>query len=117
MSLHLRMLGTLSASPDGRVLDLPASPKVRALLAYLALAPRATPRQRLCSLLWDTAADPRGELRWALSKLRGVVGATSLDSREDSIRLDLTNGFVDALEVQRAARAGIGTLAPARSSG
>jgi hypothetical protein len=36
------MLGTLSVSQDGRALELPASRKARALLAYLALAPRAT---------------------------------------------------------------------------
>ena len=77
---------------------------MRALLAYLALAPRATPRHRLCNLLWDTASDPRGELRWALSKLRGVVGATRIGSREDSVRLELADSSVDALEIQRAAR-------------
>ena len=115
MSVHLRVLGTLSVKQGGRALELPASRKVRALLAYLALAPRATSRHRLCGLLWDCAADPRGELRWALSKLRGVVGATHFVSRDDSIRLEQTNVFVDALEIQRAARTGIGSLAPARA--
>lgn len=115
MSLHLRMLGPLSVSQDDRVLELPASRKVRALLAYLALAPRATPRHRLCRLLWDTASDPRGELRWSLSKLRGVLGATRITSREDFIRLELAGTFVDALEIQRATQAGIGTLTPARA--
>jgi tetratricopeptide (TPR) repeat protein len=115
VSLQLRMLGTLSVSQGGRALELPASRKVRALFAYLALAPRATSRHRLCRLLWDTASDPRGELRWALSKLRGVVGAERISSREDSVRLDLADSFVDAFEIQRAAHAGIGTLAPERA--
>ena len=110
MTLHLRMLGTLSVSQDGRALELPASRKVRALFAYLALAPRATPRQRLCNLLWDNAIDPRGELRWALTKLRGVVGASRVDTRDDSLSLDLADSCIDAHEIQRAARAGIGTL-------
>ena len=115
MSLQLRMLGTLSVSQDGRALELPASRKARALLAYLALAPRATPRPRLCGLLWDSASDPRGELRWVLSKLRSVLGATRVASRDDLIRLELADAFVDALEVQRAAQAGIGTLTATRA--
>ena len=110
MSLQLRMLGTLSVSQDGRALELPASRKVRALLAYLALTPRATPRVRISRLLWDTASDPRGELRWALSKLRGVLGAARVGSSEDFIQLDLADARIDALEVQRAAQAGIARL-------
>jgi tetratricopeptide (TPR) repeat protein len=113
VTLQLRMLGTLSVSQDGRALELPASRKARALLAYLTLAPCATPRRRLCNLLWQTAIDPRGELRWALSKLRGVVGAARIDGRDDSLRLDLDDGCVDVLEIQRAARAG---FAPERAS-
>jgi tetratricopeptide (TPR) repeat protein len=109
------MLRTLSVSQDGRALELPASRKVRALLAYLALSPRATPRHRLCRLLWDTASDPRGELRWALSKLRGVLGAPRIVTRDDSIRLDLADSFVDALELQRAAESGIAALDAARA--
>jgi tetratricopeptide (TPR) repeat protein len=112
VSLQLRMLGTLSVSQDGRALELPASRKVRALLAYLALTSRATPRARVCRLLWDTASDPRGELRWALSKLRGVLGAARIGGSEDLIQLDLADARVDALEVLRAAQAGIAGLEP-----
>ena len=109
---QLCMLGTLAVSQDGRAVALPASRKARALLVYLALTPRATPRSRLCALLFDTAADARGELRWYLSKLRGIVGAKRVRCSEDSIRIDLTDSFVDALEIQRAARTGFATLAP-----
>ena len=109
------MLGTLSASQDGRALQLPASRKARALLAYLALTPRPVSRHRLGTLLFDTTSDPRGELRWALSRLRSVVGATRIGSDDDFIRLDLSDAFVDALEVQRASQAGIATLTPARA--
>jgi tetratricopeptide (TPR) repeat protein len=115
MSLNLRMLGTLSLSQEGRALELPASRKARALLAYLALTSRAIPRHRLCRLLWDTTSDPRGELRWALSRLRVVVGATLITGGEDSIRLELADSFVDALHVQHAAQSGIGTLTHARA--
>lgn len=110
--LQLRMLGTLAVSQDGRAVELPASRKARALLAYLALTPRATPRSRLCGLLLDTSSDSRGELRWYLSKLRGIVGARRLRCDEDSVRIEHADSFVDALEVQRAARKGFTTLAP-----
>ena len=53
------MLGPLTISRDGVVQALPASRKVRALLAYLALAPRAVGRSHLCELLWDVPNDPR----------------------------------------------------------
>ena len=108
---QLRMLGKLTVVQHGRALDLPASRKVRALLAYLALTPRATSRSRLCDLLWDSTNDPRGELRWHLSKLRGSVGTWRIACNEDAVRIDLKDSFVDALEVERAAQLGIGTLA------
>ncbi|TAH50653.1 MAG: transcriptional regulator, partial [Betaproteobacteria bacterium] len=71
--MHIRLLGPLSVRRDGAELALPASRKVRALIAYLALAPRAVSRSRLCELLWDVPNDPRGELRWCLSKMRHVL--------------------------------------------
>ena len=71
--LVLRLLGTLEVSRDGETLRLPASRKVRALLGYLALASRPVTRSQICELLWDVPNDPRGELRWCLSKLRGVL--------------------------------------------
>ena len=69
--IRVRMLGPLTISRDGIALQLPASRKVRALFAYLAMAPHPVGRSRLCELLWDVPNDPRGELRWCLSKLRG----------------------------------------------
>jgi DNA-binding SARP family transcriptional activator len=115
MKLRLRMLGTLAASHHGRAVELPASRKARALLAYLALAPCATRRSRLCDLLLDEVSDSRGDLRWYLSKVRGVVGPGRVCSTEDAVRLDLEDAFVDAHEIQRAARRGFATLAPERA--
>ncbi len=71
--IEVRMLGPLTICRDGQPLALPASRKVRALFAYLALAPHAVARSRLCELLWDVPNDPRGELRWCLSKIRVLV--------------------------------------------
>lgn len=57
----------------GDVVALPASKKTRALLGYLATLDRPVRRERLCTLLWELPDDPRGALRWSLSKLRAVV--------------------------------------------
>jgi DNA-binding SARP family transcriptional activator len=111
------MLGPLTISRDGVTLALPASRKVRALFAYLALAPRAVPRSQLCELLWDAPSDPRGELRWCLSKIRSIVdgrGHRRVHTRDDTIRLDLSDCFVDAIEIARATEEGIEKVGPER---
>ncbi|HEX7559751.1 MAG TPA: hypothetical protein VF386_11150, partial [Usitatibacter sp.] len=116
-SLQLSMLGPLRVDRAGRALPLPASRKVRALLAYLALARRPVSREQLCDLLWDAPNDPRGELRWSLSKLRGLVDDESrprLLTAGDTVQLDLSDCFVDALEIARAADQGVETLAIGR---
>lgn len=116
-SLQVRLLGPLMLSRAGVTLALPASRKVRALFAYLALAPHAVARGQLCDLLWDLPNDPRGELRWCLSKIRSVVdepGRRRVETSADTVRLDLVDCFVDAIEIARATQEGIETLAPAR---
>ena len=71
--LALNVLGELTVSRDGEPVALPASRKTRALLAYLAITGRPHRRDRLCELFWDLPDDPRGALRWSLSKLRRIV--------------------------------------------
>ena len=64
-------------------------------------------RSQLCELLWDVPNDPRGELRWCLSKIRGLVdepGRRRVDTQADTVRLDLADCFVDAIEIARAAQ-------------
>ena len=115
--LEVRLLGRLTIRRKGVELPLPASRKVRALIAYLSLAPHPVPRSQLCELLWDVPNDPRGELRWCLSKLRSILDEADqprLESRSDTVRLDLAHCFVDAAEVSGAAQAGIGSLSPER---
>jgi DNA-binding SARP family transcriptional activator len=104
-SLQIRLLGELEVSRGGRLAPLPPSRKTRALLGYLALTGRGHRRERLCDLFWDVADDPRGALRWSLSKLRALVDDARherLVTEGESIRLDLAGASVDALEVQRA---------------
>jgi DNA-binding SARP family transcriptional activator len=92
-SIRMRMNGPLTLSRAGVPLELPPSRKVRALLAYLALSPRPVARSTLCELLWEIPNDPRGELRWCLSKIRRVVGAERLVTRDDTVALD-TRGWI-----------------------
>ena len=116
-SLHIQLLGQPAIRRDGVAVALPASRKARALLAYLSLAPRAVSRSQLCELLWDVPNDPRGELRWCLSKLRNIVdepGRQRVRTQVDTVQLDLADCFVDAIEIARAAQEGIETLPPDR---
>ena len=112
-SLRFRLLGTFELSRGGDVLKLPASRKVRALLGYLVLASRPVPRSQVCELLWDVPSDPRGELRWCLSKIRGLIdepGRKRVIADGATLRLDLSDCVVDALEVTRAPEHGIQKL-------
>lgn len=112
--LHLRLLGTLEVrDAEGRALPLPASRKARALLAYLAMAGHAPSRSHLCELLWDAPSDPRGELRWCLSKLRGVLDVGDrrrVLARAETVALDLAGCEVDARAVQQALQQGVAGL-------
>ena len=71
--LEISLLGELAVHRDGAAVPLPASRKTRALLGYLALSARAHRRERLCEMFWELPDDPRGALRWSLSKLRAIV--------------------------------------------
>src|SRR3990172_7088948 len=71
--LELRFLGDFEVLRDGRAVPLPPSRKTRALLAYWCLQPRRFRREQLCQLLWEVLDDPRGSLRWSLSKLRHLL--------------------------------------------
>ena len=116
-ALRVQLLGPLTVFQDGAQLPLPASRKVRALLAYLALAQQPVSRTQLCELLWDVPNDPRGELRWCLSKVRGIVDAPDrrrVDAQGDAVRLDLQGCFVDAIVVASAMQEGIGTRSAER---
>ena len=71
--LQLRLLGPLTISRDGVAAGAAGVAQGARALAYLSLAPHAVARSQLCELLWDVPNDPRGELRWCLSKLSGIL--------------------------------------------
>lgn len=112
-ALTLRMFGELAVTRHGLPVDLPPSRKVRALLGYLALAPRPVGRSRLCELLGDVPNDPRGELRWCLSKLRTILDGperTRVSGGSEMISLDLEDCFLDVSQIELATRSGLENL-------
>jgi DNA-binding SARP family transcriptional activator/TolB-like protein len=109
--LHIQLLGTVRVSRDGVEVPLPRSRKVRALLAFLAIEASPKSRSRLCDLLWSVPNDPRGELRWCLSKLRGILDQDGrcrvMVASQSLVSLDLSDCLVDAIEVDRLMREGV----------
>ena len=111
--LTIRLLGEMVISRGGEIQPLPPSKKTRALLAYLALTGRPHRRERLCSLFWDLPHDPRGALRWSLSRLRPLVD----DPELPRIQADReVVGFVDqdieidVMAVRHALASGVDNL-------
>lgn len=112
-SVRLRLLGNLEVIRHGESLRLPPSRKVRALIAYLVLSPHPLSRERLCELLWDIPNDPRGELRWCLSKARMLLDEPEhrcVDTTAGNVWLSLGNCYVDAIDVDRCVQQGLGRL-------
>jgi TolB-like protein/DNA-binding SARP family transcriptional activator len=111
--LTLHLLGPMEVFIGGEPVELPTSRKTRALLAYLALSPRRLRRERLCEMFWDVPDDPRGSLRWSLSKIRQIVnvaGHTRLGADRNSVWLDRSGLIIDRDELAKAAEHGFDTL-------
>src|SRR5688572_21107045 len=100
--MELRLLGPMAVIADGKALPLPASRKTRALLGYLAAEGKPVRRDRLCHLFWEIPDDPKGALRWSLSKLRGLLGDAIVADRETAA-LDLSNLRVDFADLKSLA--------------
>ena len=95
VELSVRIFGELTVAVNGEAVALPPSKKTRALLAYLIVTARDQRRGRLCSLLWDVADDPRGALRWSLSRIRKVVGRERVVSARDTVRFVAAGADID----------------------
>lgn len=113
-AVSISLLGRLTIRLGAATAQLPPSRKLQLLLAYLALAPREVGRSQLCDLLWHGPNDPRGELRWCLSRLRRALGehAGVLRTTADTVGLDRETCEVDALRVEVAAAQGFESLDP-----
>lgn len=98
VALELNFLGDLEVVRNGEAMALPPSRKTRALLAYLALNPRPFRREHLCELLWEIPDDPRGSLRWSLSKLRRLVDGDDrprIVADRASVGFDASDAVID----------------------
>ncbi|WP_232819392.1 alpha/beta hydrolase [Saccharospirillum mangrovi] len=96
MKLTLNTLGELSVAWDGQLVALPSSKRTRALLAYLAMTARPHRRDRLCEVFWKLPDDPRGALRWSLSKIRHLVNHATLERLvADRERVSLLTADID----------------------
>ena len=94
MSLRISLLGPPHIKRDGH-LEQPRGRKAWGLLAYLARASTATPRERIAGLLFPDADDPLAALRWSLTELRRVLGERAV-VEGDPLRLVLPAAtFVD----------------------
>ena len=112
--LKLDFLGDTRIVAGGAERTLPRSKKTRALLAYLAMTGRPHRRERLCSMFWEVPDDPRGSLRWSLSKLRPVVDepdAARIIADRDTVGFELNGAAIDVLTVRQRLAAGIGSMA------
>ncbi|NJS14623.1 MAG: alpha/beta hydrolase, partial [Sphingopyxis sp.] len=73
--IEVSLLGEIGLSRAGVPLVMPASRKTRALFILLLLTAKPVRRDRLCEIFFDIPDDPRGALRWSLSKIRTMLGA------------------------------------------
>jgi DNA-binding SARP family transcriptional activator/pimeloyl-ACP methyl ester carboxylesterase len=108
--LKIRLLGEMEVARGTERLVLPPSKKTRALLAYLAATGRPHRRERLCQLLWNVPDDPRGALRWSLSKIRALSGEAEkplVVADRDSVTFDPTTAVVDLPCVRQSLSGGI----------
>jgi DNA-binding SARP family transcriptional activator/pimeloyl-ACP methyl ester carboxylesterase len=118
-AIELTLIGEIAVRKDGEQVSLPASQKTRALLAYLAVTDKEHRRDRLCSLFWNVPDDPKGALRWSLSKLRHAVddeAAVRLMADREGVRLHLGEARFDfAALVSAAESADLAVLEAAAS--
>ena len=111
--LSIRLLGEMEITRLGERLELPPSRKTRGLLAYLALANRPVRRDRLCALLWDAPDDPKGALRWSLSKLRSLVNdpdQVRILANRELVSFDPAGAHIDLAAVKARLDCGIGEV-------
>ncbi len=87
MGLAIHLLGAARVQRDGKTVPAPRGRKVWGLLAYLARREAPVSRTHLASLLFEEAEDPLAALRWNLSELRRLLGASDL--RGEMIELSL----------------------------
>ena len=100
LSIQIKLLGGLAVSVDGQTRELPASRKCRGLLAWMLSNAGPHRRETLCELLWSDTDDPRAGLRWALTKLRPLLGDALVTDRH-TVWVDRGALSVDLLQLEQ----------------
>jgi pimeloyl-ACP methyl ester carboxylesterase/DNA-binding SARP family transcriptional activator len=116
-NLTIRVLGEFQVLRTGKVEPLPQSRKTRALLAYLVLTGRRHRRDRLCEFFWEVPDDPRGALRWSLTKLRSLANDAHCErivADRDYVSFEPKGATVDLLEIRREMAGGAESLSTKR---
>jgi DNA-binding SARP family transcriptional activator len=108
---YLRLLGTFEyGTENGETIALPTK-KAKALLTYLAMQPgRAHSRAKLAALLWEDSGEEqaRDSLRQTLTLLRKALSPACRDdlvAAGDAVTLKVSGLWIDAIELQKLARA------------
>src|SRR5262245_18729706 len=106
--LVVRLLGEVEVVRDGERLTLPPSKRTRGVLAYLAATGRRHRRDRLCARLWEVPDDPRGALRWSLTKLRALVDESErkrIVADRDTVGFEPAGAEIDVVALRQRLRA------------
>jgi len=115
--LKIRVLGEFQVEKGSAPQQLPKSRKTRSLLAYLILTGRRHRRERLCEMFWDVPDDPRGSLRWSLSRLRSLVDEPRHEriiADREYVFFETAGATVDLLEIRRELAGGASALSTER---
>ena len=107
----MRLFGSLWVTRNGERAGLPASRKVRALLAYIIMAPRPVHRAKLCETFWDPQRSSRRAALVPLQNSRAAQRSFGR-AREGRKRLGV-HRYVD----HRGRRAWVVARAEAATSG
>lgn len=91
MTLSISLLGTPRIEVQGSAGPTVKGKKAWGLLAYLLLTSVPSSREQLASLLFSSAEDPLGAVRWNLAQLRRNLGLPEA-LRGRQIQLDLPPG-------------------------
>jgi len=100
--LRLKLFGQFEILGADSPISL-SSHKLSAMLAYLAMAEKPVPRDRLATLLWGNHFDEqaRQNVRQALVRLRKVIGTEVLTSNDETLHLNQTMIVSDVRDVER----------------
>jgi len=111
--MEIQLIGNFAVLKQGQPVTLPGSRKTRALLAYLILNRGPQRRERLCEIFWQVPDDPRGSLRWSLSKLRKLVdeeSAQRIVADRQFVSFDATRTTVDIFTLRDTVAQGLAQL-------